>query len=446
MRERTLQLLKEINEVCSEEKIPYFLSGEFALRLYREESIDDTLCDGTIMIFAKDADRLCRELRAKKKQRIVESLETNKSFPGFYLRYMNPDTTMIYCRDDRVSYKTNSIGIDIELICGIHQGWKGKVFHLLKTTWCGRFQWPRRKPAGKKKRLLQGVAGVLLKIAGSSMGMKKLFSKWIELGTVESKKVAIALNSGKTVRFPIELFSSVTMEVIDGTQFPVVKELGQFTRELYSKGSKPKAYKDFICDPCVPWSQYRKRLDAQKINLKRVKKRQRAYQQWKETAYLPLFRKRSYYYNLIFCSGDRVAFWRKYGKDKLITAYRLYSEGKYSKLRDEICDYLEKLRYYAKKGIGFCFDPELLKIGMKLLIMEDTKQTQTEKGYRQACEKWMKLVRQIPYQHFDKIDCAFMGKKTEKILLEKQKKKLCDELNDFCNHYYTEKMKEWSLI
>ena len=148
----------------------------------------------------------------------------------------------------------------------------------------------------------------------------------------------------------------------------------------------------------------------------------------------------------MFCSGERVKFWRKYGNEKILTIQRLYSEKKCSKLKDELADYLEALKYYGRKKIGFCFNPELLEIGIKLLIMEDAENTRTEKAYKKKYAKWLNIVKKIPYQHFDKIENSFGGTRTKADVL-KEKKHLCyNRLQQFCDEYYAGKEKETGSI
>ena len=72
MRNKILELLDEISFACRKEDIPFFLSEEFAFRLYKGQPIGDKFCDAAVMIFAADAKRLEHALLETNKTRVIE--------------------------------------------------------------------------------------------------------------------------------------------------------------------------------------------------------------------------------------------------------------------------------------------------------------------------------------------------------------------------------------
>lgn len=443
MRNKILELLDEISFACRKEDIPFFLSEEFAFRLYKGQPIGDKFCDAAVMIFAADAKRLEHALLETNKTRVIESLDNNKNFPGFYLRYMDPQTTMLYYGDERITYKTNAIGIDIELICGVcGNGWKNKLLNRLKSAYCQRFRAAYIQPGDTGWNTKPGIARVLLPFFHTSKGMRKLFRAWIRQGTKVKKDLTAVLNNGRQIQFKASLVRHSEEKEIEGKTYPVVKELQKFIKKLYPRTPKIRLFSEYIFDTMVPWEQYREALEGESLNVRNSRRERRRYLQWRAKNYLPMLNKRTYYYNIAFCSGERVRLWKKYGKDKLSRIQRLYSEENYSKLKDEMADYLDALRYYAKQKIGLCFNPELLEIGIKLLVMEETENAVSQKTYERKSAKWLKLVSGIPYQHFDEIENSFWGKGTEPDVLKERKQKCHERLLQFCGEYYQERKKE----
>lgn len=171
---KTINLLREIKDVCEAEQIRYFVSGELALCENRNKEIKDEFNNGTVAVFAGDIKRLAAVLK-KRKDRKVEDLSNNSKFPGFYVRYMDTSTTLINFSEKAFTYETNSMGINIEIICGSsHDTIRGKVLSVLKKAWCQENTAYYIKHRDTRKRTVQYAAGLILKIAKHTQLMKKL--------------------------------------------------------------------------------------------------------------------------------------------------------------------------------------------------------------------------------------------------------------------------------
>lgn len=441
MKATILTLLDEIKEVCEKEKIPFFLSGELVYRANKGGELKEKFSDAAILIFAEDAETFSKKLLSGRKQRAMESLKNNPSFPGFYMRYCDTGTTFISIREERLPYQNNCIGVNVELICGFGgSGFKKKLLTRLKRTWTNRFcpgyiKENMAEADTEKKQFSDFLAKILLKVFGTKSMMNRLFDAWIRQGSKPSERCTIVMTNSLHYTFKRDMFQSQTPVQVEGREYPAPARVGGYLKNIYAPPSERKSQKDILYDTQVPWQQYRKALEQEGIDLKKTQKRRRKYLEWRHTFYTPLLEKRIYYYSLIFCSEDRVKLWREYGSGKKDEILELYSSGRYQEAGKLLEDYAELLRYYGEKEIGFCFDPEILEITVKLLILEIAATVKTKKGYDKKCSRLLKIVKCVPYQHFDKIENAFFGERTDGKLLKQEKSQVYDRLTEFCKEH-----------
>ena len=89
------KLLKELIDVCEEKEIPWFLSGRTAIRTYiKGTPFHKSFLDTEITIPVERAFDLITEIE-KKNNRKLDSLLVNHMFPGFYMKYVDVDTTLV---------------------------------------------------------------------------------------------------------------------------------------------------------------------------------------------------------------------------------------------------------------------------------------------------------------------------------------------------------------
>lgn len=423
MKNKIISLLKEIKIVCETQNIDFFISGELALCTYRKEPLKPDFNDATVLIFAKDVERLKKGLK-KLPNRRIEDLTNNRNFPGYYLRYMDESTTLVNCDDSTFNYDTNSIGIDIEVICGcINRRFKDRLLNLIKRIWCRchRAEY-LNKYVDKRTTIKIALIKFLFVIIGTSSIMRRLFDLWTKMGTVKSNSVEIARNNGDIVTMNASVFNSKEYLIIEGERYPFVASLKLFVSKLYHGRFKRKPRKNEIFSEKITWEQYKRILDEKKIVLRAVQKKQKIYMVWKKRVYEPLRKKRSFYYNLLFCSEDRMKYYKEYNADKKLYILELYLQQDYDQLKEEMKEYLQALKDYAKKEIGFCFDREIFEIAMHLLIIEAKTDADRVADYDVSCKKVLKIIQNVPVHHFDSIKNIFWGKREEESVLLEEKK------------------------
>ena len=441
MKNRLLSLLNEIKEVCNEHDIPFFLSGELALRAYRHEESREFLNEITIMVFADNVEQLIELLQRKRADRVVESLKNNAGFPGFYLRYMDSSTTLCNCEDPTYNYETNAIGVDIEIICGKNtNGFRNKTLNVLRKKWHTEHKalYITKTMRGRKyffSELAHKVDRILFRAVFNRKNMQKLFDAWTSQSTKNSCEYLVALNNGKLVTMDPKWFDSVKTVDIDGEYYPVVNDLYAFTKVIYPKGPKYKPSVNEFYDLDVPWEQYRKVLTSHHIDLNAIQKKQKKNQLWKKRAYTPFLKKRTHYYYFLFCSGDRVKFYKEYQGEKTSKILELYNLGKYHDIVEEMEDYFDAIQLYNRWDIGFCFEQSLFEVAMKTMIQQAVEEYVDGDIFKRQCKKILKIIKNVPAEHLDPSPNIYSGERRDKSTLEQEKEKVYNTIEEICDSY-----------
>lgn len=441
IKDRVFGLLKELRDICDNNEIDYYISGDLAVSTYNEVKIDEDFHDVSVMVFAKDVEKLLDKL-GELPNRTVESLLTNKKFPGFYIRYMDEGTTLVNYGDPSFQYKTNSIGINIELICGKQiRGKKGRLLNILKKNWIRRNEAEyliKIKKGSIKERIKKYMVDVFYCIFGNGSVMRNLFMCWVKSGSTINNEAEIALADGSIVNLDAAMFSKKENIFIEEDEFSCVSDLKTFIKKAKLK-SRTKKYDIF--DLNIEWKEYEKVLKKEKISLNKIQNKQKRYIQWKKKIFNPLNKKRQKYYGYLFCSEDRMKNHKAYPDERKRYIIELYEKGNYNEIRNEMEEYLTQINDYEKKGIGISFDNQILVIAMHMKADEAYHSSGNADEFDKKCKKIMKIVENVPVEHFDSINNIFWGERTEKSILENVKGDICKRVQSICDEY----KKKWEL-
>ena len=139
-----VKLLAEIDKICKREGIPYYLGPQLTLCCVTGQEITSPHA-GVVYMRTADMERF--RLAVEKETpdgRIVESMNNNKHFYGFFLRYTDLDTLCFRLNEGR-NYKYPGMGVDILplrgkqrsdlLICGQEpRKWDGMSWLIIMET------------------------------------------------------------------------------------------------------------------------------------------------------------------------------------------------------------------------------------------------------------------------------------------------------------------------
>ena len=420
VKEHYLLLFEEIKKVCTEANIPFFVSGELANTL-SGDFFAEFYHDASIMVFAKDIRKLMHEL-GNKNNRELESLATNKRFPGFYIRYMDTTTLCLDYMEPNNCYDMNCIGINIEIICNTGIGnFKEELLNKIKKAWVRKTR--NEYLIGKtdlnfKNRFKQKLIGVFFFIFGTPGNMRRLFFSWLDCGSPNSKSVDVALNNGTFVRFDRNIFNSVTLVEVDKCVLPFVSKRKEFVNDLnYRKNPTCR----IITSNTVCWDKYNALLKCNDVNLKRIRTRYKKNVTWRKTKFAKFRGQRSYYYNLLFCTQDRFIFQNKFNDETKRDILAYYANKEFVNLKNILCDYLGKIKEYQKYNIGLCFDKDIFIIAIHLLIIEAKENSNRKEEYIKKCKKISRIIDCVPVYHFDDLDKSKVGIRQDIDVLNKIK-------------------------
>lgn len=434
---RTLDLLKEIKSVCEAEGIKYYISGELALCCMDNKDVKDEFNNGTVLVFAEDVRHLSTIL-SKNKQRKIESPANNNKFPGFYLRYMDTSTSLLNLYETVYTYETNSVGVNIEIICGRRKrSIKGKVLSYLKKIWVAEYLPHYLKSAGHKKGSTQYFTHVLCKMMQCGFVMNKIFNAWLIQGSVKSKNVEIATSRGEIIKCKSGIFDEGEKVVIAGEPFEIVCDLYNFTNEYFKSGRRLRSTIYDICDFETPWKVFEEAIVKNNIPLKKYQKEQQKYLFWRRTVYNPVRRQRLRYFNYMFCAEDRMLTYKEFKGEKKAKVMELYAQRDFESLEQHMQGYIEKIRKYSRYQIGFCSDPELMEVALCTMIHEIYMNTSVLPDFKKKSNSIIRIVRNTDYRHFDSIENVFWGEREDKVVLSEIKKRVHASVKSEAQSYYS---------
>ena len=104
-QQKILELLKEIDTICRKNKITYFLSPYFTLCAVTGRPFPQNPTAGNVYMKTGDMERFKNAFEEEPElRRTLESMDNNKRFPGFFLRYTDKDT-LYYTMDNYGRYQ-----------------------------------------------------------------------------------------------------------------------------------------------------------------------------------------------------------------------------------------------------------------------------------------------------------------------------------------------------
>ena len=108
-----LSLLQEIDEICQQNQIEYYLSPRLTLCAVEGKPFPQNPMFGIVLMKVADMERFRKAVdEDPRERRALESLKSHKWFSGLYLRYTNTDTLCLNMDNTR-DYAFPGIGVSI---------------------------------------------------------------------------------------------------------------------------------------------------------------------------------------------------------------------------------------------------------------------------------------------------------------------------------------------
>lgn len=379
-----MNLLKEIDKVCVENKIDYYLLGDMALSLYRDNAI---ITNGTIGIHGKDAKRFIDALQNSiSGGRIIETPVNNPNLPSLNIRYCDLNT--LDCNlSNYKSYLGNCLHINIKIITGKEKNdIKSKIKRKLAAFYVTSNATSTSGKSVKYKVVREGIR-IIRHIFGWKNTSKLAFSYFLSSYSEKSDFVKIDKK-----RYAREVFDKPLEKNLDNLRCSFPTKIEEYLSDTYANWQEknivddgPSAYRAMSAQ--ISWDEFRKKMDDYGFRQYYVELKKYRRENLKFGIYN---RKVNGYYALLERTNDRFLLYTQY-KDKKDEIISLHQQKNFEELREILDPFVQALEKNYKKKLGLCFDKDIFNITMDLYAHD---------GQKAKADKLRKLV---PAEHWEPI-------------------------------------------
>ena len=365
-QKEVLALLTEIDKICRKHGLSYFLSPQLVLCSVTGQPFPGNPHAGVVYMKTGDMEKFRLALEQDMpERRILESMNNNKRFPGFFLRYTDLDTLDFRLNEGR-NYKYPGMGVNILPL-------RGKMHSRLRHLWnrAEEVGWIElcdfygdRK--GKKKFLCKIFMRVRC-ITGRARLGKSLYRHFCKRQDVEDTKEYVLRLKKKSVYFPVEIFEETSKIKLEGKSFSAPENLKLYLETFYGEDYREKVFEKYTPKPAemvsalVSFEDYFQEVGNQK---RLIRKRNRARRKdafgRKHKEYL------TWCWNYAKFCGSRMELENDYLKKKDFIE-NLYKNKDYSALEDIFAPYRKAMIKSLKNNEIFAPDEELLEIFLDVL-------------------------------------------------------------------------------
>lgn len=392
--EKAMGLLGEIDKICTENGIRYFLGAKSIYQLEQKQIIGDG-CNFDVLIPTEDIKKFVKAASGDDSDRYeLESMMNNGNYLGFTLRYVDSSTTVI-CFANGTNIKSLGLGVEIVPIRKAQKGRKIKAVNFLERGWESN-GFNKTSNLAKKHRLGAQVIGKSSAVLGKQNVGRKLFGILIKenAGAIGSKRVSIRLpqKHERVVRGKYFL-EPERIEIKDGLSVNVPSDREDFMCEYYGIHWRDEGFEEVKPNEVVlgdvPYRAYIKGCkdngvdldDFFKLKQRNVISRRSIDEYTKRSRQVVLLARRS---------GDRLNLYEKL-KPVMPKIQKAYEEKDVVTLRGLLAENEERTLFYLDNKLGLCVNEVCLNA--QALIFEQT-------GRKGLAERLLKLA---PKEHYKSI-------------------------------------------
>ena len=264
---KLLNLLQEIHDICEELNILYVLGGVTA----EEADVFGTLAPerytAVVYMTLKDFSEFKRYISYNKEEdRVIEGLDNNHRFPGFFFRYVDKNTTY-YDYNYGNTYICNGINVRIEILrkyCTPKQC--KKLVQRERGFAFNSYRYKRKISA--KSNALKIATGFKLFFARKSMA-KKLYSdcvdKYFETKDFVPCYGIYNRKRTKLVKYPSYLLTGRRLVEFEGHNLYVPKDIAKHVKTVLGRAVGSNPYEPInnstvVVSDITPYEEYIKDL------------------------------------------------------------------------------------------------------------------------------------------------------------------------------------------
>ena len=393
IQNRLFEMLDEIDQICENNGLSYFLSGRLALNAYQKNAIADG--NWVFEVLMPYNDILCFQDiigSLKYKNREMESVYTNEDYAEFIFRYVDSSTLYFEMQNAASARKSHGLYIRIRPLYMKNDTRLGKsaaqyewFWRLYNKDYPKPYKEASSKMTTKVKRkvVLAWIENHKLRYHERMLSLRKESQKDFD---ISSGLYMEKLNYSKNIYFPDKLFSNKKKYLIEGHEYYMPADIEEYLEAVLGNNWKNKKFNNkpalwtVISSAKIPYKEFMENVSEKDLRqLFDEKKDARNNLDNYEN-------KISYAWNVVQRSGIRISLANEYAplKNKILTASE---ENDWNQLRNLLASYDEQELDFERKGLVICFDREIFEAYLKLL-RHDGKNERADK-----------MLTQVPRQH-----------------------------------------------
>lgn len=387
IQQHLINLLKEIDEICTDNNIPYILGGRIAKDAVLTGHFMGDYIDVSVMMRGKDFKKFCKQA-SKRKNRVVESVLSNPDYiAGMSMRYVDENTTMFY-GDTSKKYRSKGIFVTINkcrnipknrFLAKIANAIDSLVFLIAKDE----------MPNGKKRQMVFKTVKICSKLIGKLNFVKLLVAIQNILVSSSGKKLAYVRPLEKNINLSANVFTKVEKIKFESGEFFVPVEKDEYLKKVFSESwkedDKPVNIENphlLICSTEVSYKDLDNDnglyADYEKIMIKSAKRKPLTVKIKK------IQKKMQKYWSYLFITEERYRLYDLY-MPKLDILQEKFENNKIEELKADMEEYLSVLREYLSKDMPLVICPELDNLAIK--ILEKTGEETLAIKFKETCKK-----------------------------------------------------------
>ena len=376
VQKRAVELLKEIDDICIAENIHYSLAGRTAAMQAAKGGFTCQDYRPEIMMLPDDYRKFCKAVSERNDpSRTIESLETNPQMDGIYARYVDTSTTLI---DFNRGAFLKAQGVHV-LIWILRSK---KPSSLYSKTLETIVKSNRNPNLDIKKKYRNGKAKTKLTAVGIARGvfrhpntMKKYFSTAI----ADDKKNKTLYYQGlaeygRKIVMPRKYMNKYKRVPFEDIEVMACEKISDFVKNNYDEKQMKGIYRPYnrvsewgvYYDLHRPYDQVICSAKADGINFDKLSATIADYNEFFATDFKKWDNLTNQQYWNVNRTIDRFDLLQEYdGRTDEIVA--MYESGDIDQTREALSHYIELLKLYSRRKMGFCMDSRLLNIAYEIM-------------------------------------------------------------------------------
>lgn len=376
-----VELLKEIDEICSNNGLNYVLVGLNSLNAYLNHTIRNGNRVTSIAMTQGDIDRFCEIVeRDYAPDRYVEGMHNNPRYLGYNFQYGN-DNTMDY----------HVINLDKN----IHHGINIKIYPIRKSATLDGEEivnfTPRLLKEQRLRRFMNKIVKnkrfwyvkdglILLNGAYSLTGGGKRYFKEVKRNSFIDKWEDIQKYSMVRVgnkQFGTEFLKSAERYDVDGMKLPFPTRTDDYFTEIYNEEFRDKKIKNApqrkrdIVDTEYCYNEI---LDETEDILNELRATHEEVI-WERKKFTKENETIQNLWRLVKMTDKQIQYIDFFDKNyEKLSSYDMDNPKEYDKLSNKLAPVIKSLRGYAKHGMTFSISPEADELIEKVLIKEEQQE------------------------------------------------------------------------